>query len=227
MADIQSLVDQFPSLTLQTSTSKNTALRIIINSIRRFIQNKWQLTPSKKQSAKWRTQQSWYSNGKSNECELYQLNQIRRITNLPTAKTNLRINMENNKIVPQSCPLKKTNGFEYTEDFDGIIVTTRLKLYFNLKFVCGSGGAQTRSLREVYHFVKAQMKYCLRNPNSYRYFINILDGDMSYQSMDKFQYLLDHDEYALIRDRIFIGDMVAFNAYWNTTIANILPVKAH
>ena len=79
--------------------------------------------------------------------------------------------------------------------------------------ICDSGGAQTRSLREVYHFVEAQMKYLLKYPEKSIYFINILDGDTSYGQKEKFQYLLDLPEYATVRDRIFVDDMFTFQ-YW-------------
>lgn len=50
------------------------------------------------------------------------------------------------------------------------------KIYFNLKFVCDSGGAQTRTLREVYHFIESQMRYLINSNTDNVYFINILDG---------------------------------------------------
>jgi hypothetical protein len=45
------------------------------------------------------------------------------------------------------------DGYEYSENFDGLILKNNNKFYFNLKFVCGNGGAQTRTLREIYHFI--------------------------------------------------------------------------
>lgn len=55
--------------------------------------------------------------------------------------------------------MSNNNGYEWTENFDGLIMKNFSKYYFNLKFVCDVGGAQTRTLREVYHFIKHQMEY--------------------------------------------------------------------
>ncbi len=70
---------------------------------------------------------------------------------------------------------KNGNIFEWTENFDGC----QENIYFNLKMVCGTGGAQTRTLREVYHFILTQLKYLEKEPNSNIYFVNILDGEES------------------------------------------------
>ena len=47
---------------------------------------------------------------------------------------------------------------EWSENFDGKIINRSNIFYFNLKFVCDCGGSQTRTLREVYHFIKYQIK---------------------------------------------------------------------
>lgn len=61
-------------------------------------------------------------------------------------KTNERINIEKNKIINKKNPFKEENGFDYTENFDGKITYKDDIIYFNLKFICDKGGAQTRSL---------------------------------------------------------------------------------
>ena len=110
------------------------------------------IVSSKTQTKQWRIQQNWYKNGKSNECELYQKRIIEEITDC---------------------------NIEYTENFDGYVEINNKKIYLNLKFICGFGGSQTRSLRETYHFIKAQYKV-FENKN-HIYVANILDGDECYK----------------------------------------------
>ena len=82
--------------------------------------------------------------------------------------------------------------------------------------ICSSGGAQTRSLREVYHFIKYQLEYLLKQKkNSNKYFINILDGNESYKRKHNFKYLTNLPKYKFICNRIFIGDIKSFNKWYN------------
>ena len=89
--------------------------------------------------------------------------------------------------------MKNNDGYEWSENFDGLLLINNKKYYFNLKFVCGNGGSQTRTLREVNHFIKYQLEYLIKynNINNNIYFINILDGDASYNNMNKFIFLLN------------------------------------
>lgn len=172
---------------------------------------------SNKQNKTWRQSQDWYSTGKKNECEIYQINLINKIVNTKVeTKTNLRFNICDNTLQCVKSPNKLDNGFEFTEDIDGILEHNETKYYFNIKMICDKGGAQTRSLREVYHFIMCQLEYLLNNPNDKCYFINILDGDESYKNMAKFTYLVNKDKYSLVKDKIIIGDMLSFNQWWNT-----------
>ena len=83
--------------------------------------------------------------------------------------------------------------------------------------VCDRGGSQTRSLREVYHFINAQLNYIKININKNNIiFINILDGDESHRNMNKFKYLLSKSEYSTIKN-IFFGDMKTFYDWFNTS----------
>lgn len=157
------------------------------------------ITPSRLQTKVWRTSQPWYVGGKSNECELYQRRIVEEITRMPCEKTSTRINVRANRLEDVRCPMKMPNGFDYTEDFDG----RQGNLLYNFKVVCGKGGAQTRSLREVYHFVEAQIKL----DHKTKFFFNILDGDCSYDSMKHFKYLLEQHNNP---DNIFVGDMDQF-----------------
>ena len=82
------------------------------------------------------------------------------------------------------------------------------KYYFNLKFVCDSGGAQTRTLKDVYHFIKNQMEYLIKfNVNNVNvYFINILDGDTSY-NIGKFNFLRNKEKYIKIIKNIYNNNL--------------------
>jgi hypothetical protein len=114
--------------------------------------------------------------------------------------------------VDKKYPMKDVDGFEYTENFDGIHMINDHKVYFNLKFVCDAGGAQTRSLREVYHFIRYQLE--ILTSTNHTYFINILDGDTSHKSMSKFIHLINEPKYLKIKKYIFVGDMSMFQTYW-------------
>lgn len=177
------------------------------------------LIPSSQyQTKQWRKSQHWYYTGKRNECELYQINLINRIIDIPLGDTNQRINMGDLSIESMPKPMRFDNGFEYTEDFDGLVQYPHLKLYFNLKFICDQGGAQTRSLREVNHFIKSQLGYLLKAGAIDTYFINILDGDTCNSAMSKYMYLLSKEQYIYVRKYVFVGDMATFQAYWLRTL---------
>ena len=47
---------------------------------------------------------------------------------------------------------------EWTENFDGYQLNNGKTIYYNLEMICGSGGGQTRALREVYHFYLCSTK---------------------------------------------------------------------
>ena len=135
---------------------------IIQKYIRRYLIQKYILIPSSEyQTKKWRQNIKWYSTGKSNECEKYQINLINKIIKNNIVKTDERINMENMKIVKLNHPFTYENAFEYTENFDGLYKVKTNNIYFNLKFICDKGGSQTRTLREVYHFIKCQLEHLL------------------------------------------------------------------
>lgn len=145
-----------------------------------------------------------------NECEKYQLKLIEKIIKNKINKTDERINMETCNIVFNKNPLLNNNGFEYTENFDGILLFNNNIYYFNLKFVCDSGGAQTRTLREVYHFIKHQYEYLNKYELNNVYFINILDGDTCYNNMNKYKYIINKNQE---NKNIFIGSMYEFQKY--------------
>jgi hypothetical protein len=191
---------------------KNIKQIIIIQKyIRRYLILKQILIPSSYyQTKEWRKNRKWYKNGKSNECELYQINLIEKIIKIKLTKTYDRINIENNEIISNKHSMIKDDGYEWTENFDGLIINNNNKLYFNLKFVCDSGGAQTRTLREVYNFIKNQMEYLIKFNMNNIYFINILDGDTSYYNMNKFNFLINKEKYKHIIKYVFIGSLYDF-----------------
>ena len=184
---------------------------IIQKYYRRYIAKKNILIPSSYyQTKNWRKNKKWYKTGKSNECEIYQINLIEKIINLKLNKTNDRINTETNNIIDNRNPLVNNDGYEWTENFDRKIIKNEIIYYFNLKFICDNGGSQTRSLREVYHFIKYQLEYLLIFKISNVYFINILDGNTCYNNMEKYKYLINKQKYENIKKYIFVGDTYEF-----------------
>ena len=137
------------------------------------------ITSAINQTKDWRRSLTWYQGGKKCECEKYQRSLIQKITGKECIKTNDRINTMTKQIINMRAPMVRTDAFDWTEDFDGFQETDGFQLYYNLKMVCDSGGAQTRTLREVAHFIRNQADYNLENYQMPKYFINILDGDQS------------------------------------------------
>ena len=191
----------------------NTIKQIIYiqKYIRGYLIRKKILIPSSYfQTKNWRKNRKWYKNGKSNECEKYQINLIEKIIKVKLNKTDDRIFFENNEIISFRNPIIYNNGYEWSENFDGKIINRANIFYFNLKFVCDCGGSQTRTLREVYHFIKYQLEYLVKFNITNMYFINILDGDNSYNSINKFNFLIDKEKYKYYKNNIFIGSLYDF-----------------
>jgi len=195
-------------------------ISLYINSIvkiqsyaRRYLQRA-KITPSINQTKNWRKSQIWYDTGKKNECEKYQRALVETITNKKCSKTSDRINTENYNIINESRPLTRDDGFYWTEDFDG----KQDNLYYNFKMVVEPGGAQTRSLREVAHFVIAQLEYNLCHLDNIFYFVNILDGDESYKKYQQFYYILNKKKYKYVKNFIYVGDMFGFIDWYYSLI---------
>jgi hypothetical protein len=140
----------------------------------------------------------------SRKPEDYQRAAIVQYTGAPCPKTNMRINLRTNALKELAMPNKQTDGFDYSEDFDGCQTFGNKTVYLNLKCIVGSGGSQTRSLREVYWFVQGQLNV-LKTTNAY--FANILDGDQADSVLPKFQYLLNLDEYSAVKTNVYVGDL--------------------
>jgi hypothetical protein len=196
--------------------------------------NQYEIISSKAQTKAWRIKCSWYKNGKSNECEKYQLEQIKSLIGIKPAKCQDRFYIATNEIKKKANPMKDIDGFEYTEDFDGKLERNGKTYYFNLKFCCDAGGAQTRTMRLVYDFIRCQVLYITRelakpvSESKLLYFINILDGDTSNHHMKQIQNLIEKykteqvatetdelnetdDIYTILKKYIFIGDMLEFS----------------
>ena len=69
--------------------------------------------------------------------------------------------------------------------------------------MCASGGGQTITLREVYHFISAQQRYLEQELSSKIIFVNILDGDECNRKIN----LLPRIEH----EQIFIGSLFEWN----------------
>jgi hypothetical protein len=143
--------------------------------------------------------------------EIYQRDTIVKGTGIPCSKTHIRINIRTKQLEYLVCPNKKENGFDYTEDFDGLQKVEDKLIYINLKCVVGKGGSQTRTLREVYWFIEAQ----IHTLSDKVYYANILDGDEAYAVMDKFEYILRMGG-PDIKQKIYVGDLAGYFQWFAT-----------
>jgi len=145
--------------------------------------------------------------------EKFQVAKIEEGTGIPVKKTQIRINTRTSTLENVMHPNKKENGFDYTENFDGCQTCNNGLIYINLKCVCGKGGSQTRTLREVYWFVESQLEVLKTVENIW--FVNILDGDEAYNNMNKFNYLLSLKENENVKRRIYVGDLKGYFDWLN------------
>jgi hypothetical protein len=170
---------------------------------------------SNKQTKEWRQKEFGKVAGGSGSmnCEIYQRSYVEKILKKRCKKTHLRFNRRTGKLEEVKSPNKYENGFDYTEDFDGMIINGDKILLFNFRMVCGKGGSQTRTLRGSYQFIEEQLKFSKTHPNYY--FANILDGDESFHTIDKFIYLINLKEYSEVKNRCYIGDLCSFEKWFN------------
>jgi hypothetical protein len=162
------------------------------------------LLSAKLQTQQWRSKQKWFKFGRKNECEKYQRKLFQKITKTVCEKTDERIHLSKHMIVPQKTVSDQNDTFEWTENFDGKIQLDKKTMYINFKFICSPGGSQMRSLRELYHFIKAQSFINVQDT----YFINILDGEMCHRYLPKLKH-------ATRNKNIFIGDSKSFKSWWS------------
>lgn len=140
-------------------------------------------------------------------------------TSRPCIQTQIRINWRNNEMVEKSQPMRKDDGFDYTENFDGKQVFSSNTILINMKSVVGTGGSQTRTLRnECYQFVNAQLCYLIKSKNTKYYFANIFDGDEASSKMKMFHYLLERPEFYKVKKYIYVGDLKGYFSWIKTNI---------
>jgi len=150
--------------------------------------------------------------------ENYQRKKIIEHTNIDCKKTSIRINLRTIELVAKSHPNINEDGYDYSEDFDGIQIKGKNTIYINLKCIVGKGGTQTRSLREVYWFIEGQLHILKNNQNIY--FANILDGDEAYNAMSKYKYILSLPKFANVKDNVYIGDLKDYIIWFNNKFNN-------
>jgi hypothetical protein len=146
----------------------------------------------------------------SRKPEIYQRSQIEFGTSVKCYKTHMRINKRTHVMIEKSHPMKYDDGYDYTEDFDGKQMIEEKQIFINLKSVVGTGGSQTRTLRdECYPFVEAQLLYLTKSQEPV-YFANIFDGDEADKNMGKFKYLLELPDYAEVKKYVYVGDLQGY-----------------
>lgn len=157
--------------------------------------------------------------GGSKKPEDYQRQQIIKGTGNPCNSTHTRINWRKNEMVESSRPMMKDDGFDYTENFDGKQVFPLAIVWINLKCVVGTGGSQTRTLRdECYQFVNAQLNYLVKSKKTDCYFANIFDGDQCAEKMRMFNYLLNLSEFSEVKKYVYVGDLRGYFAWINSIV---------
>jgi hypothetical protein len=153
--------------------------------------------------------------------EEYQRQKIIEGTNVSCPTTKTRINKRTNVMEDISHPMKKDNGYDYTENFDGLQIFDTKKIYVNLKSVVGKGGTQTRTLRdECYPFIEAQLNFLIKSSPDDIYFANIFDGDEASDNMSKFHYLCNLSEYFGVRGRVYVGDLQGYFGWLKTIVSS-------
>jgi hypothetical protein len=143
--------------------------------------------------------------------EIYQREKIIEGTKIPCSQTIVRINKRTGQMHTIAHPMKHINGFDYTENFDGMQQIGETTVWINLKSVVGKGGSQTRTLRdECYPFIEAQLNYLLTANTTTCLFANIFDGEEAAARMPMFHYLLNLPEFASVKKCVYIGDLQGY-----------------
>lgn len=146
--------------------------------------------------------------------EEYQRTQVLLGTGLPCSKTSFRINKRTYEMAENPQPMKKVDGFDYTENFDATQLIHTNTVFLNFKSVVGAGGAQTRTLRdECYPFVNAQLNYLFKSKKTDCFFANIFDGDEASSKMKMFNYLLELPEFSTVKKYVYVGDLQSYFAW--------------
>ena len=148
----------------------------------------------------------------SRKPEEYQRENIIIGTGHPCPTTQTRINWRKNEMMENLQPMRKDDGFDYTENFDGKqIFSPNMVVWINMKSVVGKGGSQTRTLRdECDQFINAQLNYLVKSEKTDCYFANIFDGDEAASKMKMFKYLLGLPEFHSVKKYIYVGDLKSY-----------------
>jgi hypothetical protein len=154
----------------------------------------------------------------STNAEKYQRKKVIEGTGINCSKTNVRINLRTNTLKDIAQPNVNQDGFDYSEDFDGVQKVGNKYVYLNFKSIVGAGGAQTRSLREVYWFVEGQLNVAKTTDNIY--FANILDGSEAHKQIEKFNYACSLPEHSAVKSKVYAGDLKGYFDWFKKTVAN-------
>lgn len=196
--DVDNITDKINNIDLNKKNDDNRILNI-------------PTTPSLLQTKEWRMAQSWWAGGRKTECEIYQRNIIEQIFLKKCEKTNERLNEYTLQIQNINHIEKLNDACEWSESFDGKTIINKTTMYFNFKFICEAGGAQSRSVKDVYKFIRSQCEYCKKNKDNDIYFINILDGKYFYDRRHNFYHLSKiYDE-----KKVYIGDLDSFKKIYS------------
>lgn len=158
------------------------------------------------------------SGSSSMKCENFQRQMIEWGTGFPCPKSgNVRINTETNEIRPIANPYSGLHGdYDWTEDFDGFQKILEFDVFYNFKSIVQDGGSQTRSLKCVYDFVKAQRNVIRsENVDKTTLFVNILDGKFCDKHLNKFNRFKNESQ-------IYVGDMYNYFDWLRSRLETIL-----
>ena len=160
------------------------------------------------------------SGGQSMKAENYQRNVIEAGTGFQCPKSDhMRINTETYEIAKNVRPYSGPNAsYDWTEDFDGLqTFGGTCRIFYNFKSIVEAGGSQTRSLKCVYDFVKAQRDviHKSRNVDKKTLFVNILDGEICAKNMHMFRRFDNEDQ-------IYVGDLYGYFDWLNSKLDTIL-----
>lgn len=159
------------------------------------------------------------SGQESMTCEKFQRKSVEDGTGLKCLKSGgMRINTATYELSKNPRPYTGPHAsYDWTEDFDGLqTFGDTCQVFYNFKSIVEDGGAQTRSLKCVYEFVKAQQNLIHSgNVDKNTFFVNILDGEVCDRNMDKFNCFNDED-------KIYVGDLYNYFEWLNSKLETIL-----
>ena len=115
----------------------------------------------------------------------------------------------------------EVGDLSWTEDFDGVQFFiggvpphTPVRVLYNFKSICETGGSQTRSLRCLHGFIRSQVKVLEKGDITSTLFANILDGKYLAQNMSLLKKF-DHPN-------VYIGDLHGYFSWLNNKLDTIL-----